>query len=111
MMTASSWPDRDAGSGQMAFGIRNSILSEMEDRRGQDGVSAPRRQRFDHVVERSGAARCDYRDVDRTADRFEQRKVVSVFGAVPVHARDQELTGSELGGAPGPFDGVEPGPL
>src|SRR5271166_3689548 len=87
--------DRDPGRAQIRLGLGDRVVPVVEDRCTQDRVGAGG-QRLHEVLELAGAAGGDHGNADRLAHGGRQRQVIAVAGAVPVHAREQDLAGSAL---------------
>src|SRR3954452_13321878 len=100
--------DRVTRTRQGLLALADPQRSEVEPRGREYGVGA-RLHRPRKVLDGTRAARRDHRDRDFPAHEPDQLQVEPVLGAVGVHRVQQNLAGPEIGGPPGPFDGVEPG--
>ena len=78
----------------------------MEDRGTQDRIGSSGRNCFTEMLQGSGATLSYYRDRNSVCDGFGELDVVTVVGAIPVHAREQNLAGASLDRFLGPADGV-----
>ena len=81
----------------------------MEDRCRQGGVCTPLNHGRPHVLGLAGAARGDHRDRHRLGDGAGELEVITVPGAVAIHAREQYLPRAPLHALEGPIDGVAAG--
>ena len=79
----------------------------MEDARGENGVGLALNDALRKVLERAHAARGDYGDAHRARNGTRERDVEAVLGAVAVHAREKNLSGTAACGLLGPLDGVD----
>src|SRR5918998_2461244 len=87
--------------------VRDAVLPEMEDRSGQYGIRAAGREPFAQVVQGAGATGGDYRNVDGRGYGLQEWQVVTIAGAVAVHASQQDLSGAATSCFRGPGDDVE----
>src|SRR5215211_1113299 len=87
--------------------VGDAVLPEMEDRRGQHGISATGRQTFTEMIEVPRATGGDDRDVDRRRDGFQQGEVIAIAGTIAVHAGEQDLPSAAARRFSGPGHDVE----
>lgn len=80
----------------------------VENRSCKSGVRASFDEALTQVVERSHASGRDHRNRDPRRDLAEELDVIASVSPVAVHARQEDLTSTELRRARGPLDGVEP---
>src|SRR5215207_6220394 len=91
----------------MGPSIRDAVLTEMEDRRGQHGIRAAGCETFAEMLQVPGATRGDHGDVDGRGDSLQERQIVAIAGAVAVHAGEQDLSGAAASRFCRPGDDVE----
>src|SRR5215213_10373946 len=71
--------------------VRDAVFPEVKDRSRQHRVGAMRRQTLAEMVEVARTAGSDHRDVHGRGDGFQEREVIAIASAIPVHAGEQDL--------------------
>ena len=93
--------------GQVLLDVGDGVYAEMEDAGGEDGVGLAEADGVEEVMRSAGAATGDDGDGGGFGDGAVEFEVVAALGAVTVHTVDDNFASAKLGGADGPFDGVE----
>src|SRR5690606_28955297 len=102
-------PHGDAPLGHVALGLGNGELAEVEDAGREHRVGAADRHAVGEVRELAHATRGDHGHFDGVADRAGQGQVETLAGAVAIHARQQDLAGTEPHDLRRPCDDLESG--
>ena len=83
------------------------VQAEVENRGGKDSIGSAILQDVDEMIEVAGATRGNYGDFDSFTDAAVELQVVAGLAAVAVHAREENLTGTEGDSFTCPFECVE----
>src|SRR4051812_10778517 len=98
---------RDAAASEMLPCVGDAVLPEMENRRGQNGISATGRQTFAEMIQVARTTGRDDRDVDRCGDGFQEGEVIAMAGTIAVHTGEQYLPSAAARRFSGPGHDVE----
>ena len=93
----------------MLFGLLYGVLAEVKDRGGEDGGGPAHGDAFNQMIECADPARSDDGDGDGIGDGAGQGEIEALFGAVPVHRREQDFPGTLGGDGSGEVDRVDAG--
>ncbi len=100
---------RQALAGEVFFDAGDGVFAEVKDAGGKDGVGFAFGEHGHHVVQIPGAAAGDDGDSHGFTDGTGEGHVIAVFGAVGVHAGEENLTRPAAADLGGPGDDVEAG--
>src|SRR5690606_12845013 len=100
-----------ARGGQVFLRLADGVFAKVENARGQHRVGTALQHAVNQVLQVADAAGGNHRHRHRIADRARQGDIEAVFGAVAVHAGEQDFTGAVVGHAGSPFDRVDAGGL
>src|ERR1035441_4607245 len=98
----SSQPDLDAMRLQVRLGGEDRVDGIVEDRGGQGRIGTAFAEHGAQMLRFAGTAAGDDRYSKPGADSPRELEVIAVLGAVPVHAGEEDLTGTALRGLPRP---------
>ncbi len=100
-------PHWHALSGEVIFDGSHTEIAKMENAGSEDSVCFAFAEHGSHVVEVSGTAACNDRDTYSFAHRTGEGDVVAGFGAVSIHAGEEDFSGAAAANFPGPFHGIK----